>query len=254
MRRFWVILLWCALGAPAAAQTLIIATTGTFPPYLYEEGDSFSGFDIDLMDEICRMHGYTCEYRAYPVLPGLEAVANGEADIALGGLGISTEREAYGTFTCPYRQGNVSNVPIFALSASVDPATARIAVLGDSLSHQALIDGGYTAIPFDDLASAITSVLTGEADAYHGNPNSLGLVDGAGEKLVEIGSIQGRGSAAAFLVSSARPRLVALLNDSFAILHRDGQLQDMGDRWFGPGRFAPPNNVGVDCGMVMSAN
>jgi ABC-type amino acid transport substrate-binding protein len=253
MRRFWVITLWCLLGAPAAAQDLVIATTGTFPPYLYEEGDSFSGFDIDLMDEICRRNGFTCEYRAYAVLPGLEAVARGEADIALGGLGISTEREAYGTFTCPYRQGNVANVPIFALSPSVDPATARIAVLGDSLSHQALIGEGYTAVPFDDLASAITSVLNGETDAYHGNPNSLNLVEGAPDKLTQIGSVQGRGSGAAFLVSSARPRLVALLNDSFAILHRDGHLQEMGDRWFGPGRFQPPEDIGVDCGMVMSA-
>jgi ABC-type amino acid transport substrate-binding protein len=70
------------------------------------------------MDEICRRNGFTCEYRAYAVRPGLEAVARGEADIALGGLGISQERESYGTFTCPYRQGNVSNVPIFALSGT----------------------------------------------------------------------------------------------------------------------------------------
>jgi ABC-type amino acid transport substrate-binding protein len=252
--RVWAALLWAVFCAPAAAQTLTIATTGTFPPYLYEEGDSFSGFDINLMDEICRRNGFTCEYRAYAVRPGLEAVARGEADIALGGLGISQERESYGTFTCPYRQGNVSNVPIFALSGTVDPTTARIAVLGDSLSHQELVAKGYTAVPFDDLISTITSVLTGETDAYHGNANSLALVEGAEERLVQVGALEGRGSGAAFLVSAARPRLVALLNDSFAILHRDGHLQEMGDRWFGPGRFVPPDNIGIACGMVMSAN
>jgi hypothetical protein len=102
--------------------------------------------------------------------------------------------------------------------------------------------------------SASASVLTGETDAYHGNANSLALVEGAEERLVQVGALEGRGSGAAFLVSAARPRLVALLNDSFAILHRDGHLQEMGDRWFGPGRFVPPDNIGIACGMVMSAN
>jgi ABC-type amino acid transport substrate-binding protein len=110
-------------------------------------------------------------------------------------------------------------------------------------------------VPFDDLTSAVASVLTGETDAYHGNANSLALVDGAEERLVQIGAIEGQGSGAAFLVSAARPTACgADLNDSLAILHRDGRLQEMGDRWFGPGRYAPPVDIGIVCGMVMSAN
>lgn len=243
---------WFLSCGAAAGQEVVIATTGTFPPYLYEEGERFSGFDIDLMDEICRRNGLECVYRAYPVGPGLEAVARGEADVAIGGLGISDEREALGDFTCPYRPGNLARVPIFALDPSIDPAAARIAVLGDSLSHRTLVDEGYQAVPFDDLASAITSVLSGETDAYHGNRDSLALVAGVEESLIEIGAIESVGQGAAFLVSSSRPRLLALLNDSFAILLREGRLQEIGDRWFGPGEYRAPDAIGINCGIVMS--
>jgi len=252
--RVWAVLLWLCLCAPAAAQNVAVATTGTFPPYLFEEGDQFSGFDVDLMDEICRMNGYTCSYRAYPVRPGFEAVQLGEADVAIGGIGISAAREIYGFFTCPYRQGGAADVPVFALDASVDPQTARIAVLADSLSHQALIDGGYTAVPYETLIGAVSSVLAGETDAFYGNSDGLDLVDGAAEKMTLIGSISRQGSGVAFLVSAERPRLLAAINDSFAILHRNGGLQEIADRWFGPGQFVAPPDIGVACGMVMSAN
>lgn len=253
MMRVFAAVFWLCLSLPAAAQNIVIATTGTFPPYLFEEGDNFSGFDIDLMNEVCRLNGFVCEYRAYPLMPGLEAVAHGEADIALGGIGISEDREVFGDFTCPYEQGNMSLVPIFALDPSVAPETARIAVLGDSLSHRSLEDAGYIAVPFDDLADAISSVLSGETDAYHGNPNSLPLVDGAEDRLVEIGVIESTGAGPAFLVSNARPRLLVALNDSFAVLHRDGGLQEIADRWFGPGQFVAPADIGVTCSVVLSS-
>ncbi|MEM7723345.1 MAG: transporter substrate-binding domain-containing protein [Pseudomonadota bacterium] len=243
-------LLWCLLCAPVAAEPLVIATTGTFPPYLWEEGDSVRGFDIDLMDEICKRNGFECEYRIYPLTPGLEAVANGEADIALGGIGITVERQVYGYFTCPYTAGSTASVPIFARDRSVNLATARIAVFADSLSHQALIDEGYTAVPFDNLPDAIRSVLNGETDAFHGNRNSLPLVPGAADALVPIAFIEGTGRGAGFLVSADRPGLLATMNDSLAIFQRDGRLQQIADRWYGPGRFAPPDAGACSLGVA----
>lgn len=251
--RLWVALFWLLMGGSAAAQTLTIATTGTFPPFLWEEGETVSGFDIDLMDEICRRNGYDCEYRVYALMPGLEAVARGEADIALGGIGISGEREAFGDFTCPYEAGSISLVPIFATDPDIDLATARIAVLADSLSHRDLVALGYTAVPFPDLAEAITSVLTGQTDAYHGNPNSLSLVTGASDRLVQVGVVESSGTGPAFLVTSSRPRLLAMMNDTLSVLHRDGGLQDIADRWFEPGRYAPPRDMGVACGPIVTA-
>ncbi len=249
--RIWA-LIWVLLCGPAAAQNLVIATTGTFPPYLFEEGETARGFDIDLMDAICALNGFTCTYRILPLTEGLEAVQNGAADVALGGIGATDEREVYGDFTCPYRVGTPASVPIFALDPDIDLRTARIAVMGDTLSHRDLVDHGFTAVPYEDLASAIRSTLSGDTDAYHGNDNSLPLVDGAMERFVVVGTITGRSGGAAFLVSSMRPRLLAAINDSFGILERDGRLQQMGDRWFGPGRYAPPPNMGVTCGTMMS--
>lgn len=242
MIRLWVFLL-LLLSAPAAAQTVVIATTGTFPPYLFEEGARPTGFDIDLMDEICRRRGFECEYRIFPLIPGLEAVARGEADIALGGLGITAEREAYGRFTCPYRGGRLATIPILALDRTVSPEAARIAVLGDSLTHRALSEQGYTAIPFEDLESAIRAVLSGQTDAFAGNTGTLDLVDGAAQQLVVIGSVDSSSNGAGFLVAASDVWLLSTLNDSIHTLNLDGTLLELSDKWFGAGRFSPPDSV-----------
>jgi polar amino acid transport system substrate-binding protein len=248
----WAAVLWLGLAVPVQGESVVIATTGTFPPYLWEDGQ-VRGFDIDLMDEICRRRGLDCTYTIHALLPGLEAVARGDADVALGGIGISEEREAYGDFTCPYEAGGQVRVPILARDEGVDPATARIAVLGGSLSHRSLQEEGYAAVPFDDLESAIRSVLTGETDAYHGNRGSLDLVPGANRQLVEIGAIESSGTGPAFLVSSARPRLLAAINDTLAVLHRDGHLEDIARPWFAPGSFDAPANMAEACGPVVTA-
>lgn len=251
--RLWPLLLGIVLGAPAGAQSVTIATTGTFPPHLWEEGE-IRGFDIDLMDEICLRNGWDCTYRIYALMPALEAIARGEADVALGGLGISSERETFGDFTCPYEQGGLAEVPIFARDASVDPATARIAVLADSLSHGDLDERGYTAVPFDDLASAITSTLAGDTDAFLGNRNSLELVDGASDQLTVIGTVETRSAGAAFLVSHAQPRLLTAINDTLSVLNRDGQLDAMAAKWYAPGAYDAPDYMADACGPVMTAS
>ena len=246
--RALVVLITLLLGGPLAAQSLVIATTGTFPPYLFEEGEHPTGFDIELMDELCRRNGFTCEYRIYPLLPGLEAVARGEADIALGGIGITAEREAYGNFTCPYRGGRVVEAPIFALNPNVQVENARIAVLGDSLAHRDLEREGLTAIPFDSLQAAIQSVLSGETDAYTGNTNSLALVEDASGRMVVIGSIQSRSAGAGFLVSAAQPRLLTAMNDTLLAMIRDGSLARLSTPWFGPASASLPTEL--DCVFV----
>ena len=250
--RVWL-LIWLMVAGPVAAQSLTIATTGTFPPYLFEDGDRPSGFDIDLMDEICAIHRFDCAYVIYPLREGLEAVANGHADIALGGIGATVEREVYGSFTCPYRTSGSSSTPIFARDPDTDLSAARIAVMADTQSHAALVAAGYDAVPFVDLESAIRSVLEGDTDAYHGNTNSLPLVPGAADQLTIVGHIEDEtGGGVAFLVSRSNPRLLAILNDSLGMLARDGQLQDIADIWFGEGGFAPPDDMSVTCGAMLA--
>lgn len=245
MRALVVCLTLWIVATQATAQTVVIATTGTFPPYLYEETDPLEGLDIDLMDEICRRNGFDCQYEIYALQPGLEAIANGRADVALGGIGIIAEREVYGYFTCPYRAGSAVNVPIFAPDPSVEIQTARIAVLGSSLGQRALEAQGLTPVPFDSLAGAIQSVLDGETEAYWGNPNSLGLVAGAANRLEIVGYVPSQSGGSGFLVTASKPWLLNRIDSSLRDFQRDGTLRGIGEAWFGPGNFAEPD--GMDC-------
>lgn len=246
-------LLICLITGAASAQTLTIATTGTFPPYLFEEGERPTGFDIDLMDEICRINRFECDYVIYPLREGLEAVQRGQADIALGGIGITEDREVYGDFTCAYRRSDFTSAPIFALDPNIDLSTARIAVMADTQLQVGLEAQGFTAVPYEDLEGAIRSVLSGETDAYHGNGNSLPLVDGAQEQLIVVGEVEGDGGGVGFLVAADQPRLLAIVNDSLGLLARDGALQEMADDWFGVGEFQPPEDMSINCGAMLTS-
>jgi ABC-type amino acid transport substrate-binding protein len=60
MRFLFIALLLCA--GPALAQNVRIEGTGHFPPYLDTQSGGMTGFDVEVMAEVCRRNGWSCSY------------------------------------------------------------------------------------------------------------------------------------------------------------------------------------------------
>lgn len=111
---------WPARGADApvapqagpAVQELRVAISEV-PPFVIHEADgSWSGVSVDLWRSVAKARGYSFRLMPMPfkdVLPTLEA---GQADVAVGALTMTAEREARLDFTNPfYQTGLAIGVP-----------------------------------------------------------------------------------------------------------------------------------------------
>lgn len=104
IKRLFVVLLLVLTGSVQGQEsdTLRVATK-LFPPLVLEQGDRFTGFSIQLWEAIASVAGIDYElYEVETVTDQLEAVQNGEADVALAGITITAEREAVLDFSFPY--------------------------------------------------------------------------------------------------------------------------------------------------------
>jgi len=92
-----------ALAPPAAAQerTVTVAVY-QMPPFVIDNGGDWTGFTIELWEQIAQRLGWKTNYITVSDVKGQQqAVADGKADIAAGGLSITAERAQRFDFSQP---------------------------------------------------------------------------------------------------------------------------------------------------------
>ncbi|MAS36905.1 MAG: amino acid ABC transporter substrate-binding protein [Anaerolineaceae bacterium] len=100
----FVILFNLTAGILHAQETepLRVATK-LFPPLVLKQSDLFTGFSIQLWEAIASNAGLDYElYEVETVVDQLDAIQNGDADVAIAGITITAEREQVLDFSFPY--------------------------------------------------------------------------------------------------------------------------------------------------------
>jgi len=98
--------LWVLLSSVASAAPLTVAVKAS-PPFSYPEGDRWDGVSVELWESVADKAGLEYRLRPYKTLADmLEAVELGQADVAIGAISVTAERERRLDFTQPmYRAG-----------------------------------------------------------------------------------------------------------------------------------------------------
>jgi arginine transport system substrate-binding protein len=106
-----------ALLAPllnANALSLTIGTLSYNPPFEVESEkihtQQFFGFDIDLMNEVCKRIEAKCQYKAMFFNQIPEMLNSGQIDLAIASIDITPERSQEFLFSLPYKTSNVQFV------------------------------------------------------------------------------------------------------------------------------------------------
>ena len=87
----------------APLPTLHIATSGFNPPFVIQDTkNEIYGFDIEMMNSLCKNLERTCRYHLMSFEQMLAKVAAEQIDIALGSITITAEREKIINFSLPY--------------------------------------------------------------------------------------------------------------------------------------------------------
>jgi polar amino acid transport system substrate-binding protein len=73
------------------------------PPFIVQGSNhEIYGFDIEMMNNLCKIMHRTCTYQVMPFEQLLAAVANKKIDAAIGSISITTERKKIVMFSLPY--------------------------------------------------------------------------------------------------------------------------------------------------------
>lgn len=92
--------------ADKADYTITVAINAEFAPFEYYENGKLTGFDIDLMNEICNAAGYEIEYLDMPFDSLIYAVELGKADCAISTITYTEERDMVVDFSVPYLEAS----------------------------------------------------------------------------------------------------------------------------------------------------
>ncbi|WP_133127283.1 transporter substrate-binding domain-containing protein [Legionella nagasakiensis] len=88
------------------AEQLIVATAPFDPPMEMQASNNgvFVGFEIDIVDEVCRRINASCIYKAMSFNDIMIAVQAGTVDLGINGFFITQARLKYFLFSLPYLQ------------------------------------------------------------------------------------------------------------------------------------------------------
>jgi ABC-type amino acid transport substrate-binding protein len=94
---------WQVRAAPAAQTEPLRVVFSPLEPFAYEEDEELVGFSVDLWKAIADDLSLEYEWlKVDTITQQLEAVTAGSADIALGGISMTPEREEAVDFSYPY--------------------------------------------------------------------------------------------------------------------------------------------------------
>ena len=92
------------LSSGVMAQTYVVGTNASFPPFEYVEDGEIVGFDIELIKEIAKLQDFEVEVRDISfdsLIPGL---ASGSLDIVAAGMTITEIEKKLLIFLTPIIQ------------------------------------------------------------------------------------------------------------------------------------------------------
>lgn len=122
-----------ASAAPSGAPAPLVVATKETPPFVERDAaGEFSGFAIDLWESVASRLGVDFVYREYPLRELIDAVASGDADVGVGALTMTADRERRLDFTHPWLQAG------FAIAVPATDTSGWVAVLKRFLSLQFL--------------------------------------------------------------------------------------------------------------------
>jgi len=135
-----------ALAAvPAMAKdwtNVVIGTEGAYAPWNLTNSDgSLGGFEIDLMNDVCKRAALTCTFMTHDWDTMIESLNANKFDVILDALSITPDRAKVIGFTVPYAQTPAGFATLKDSSLANLPGTGTpITVTGDVAADKATVD------------------------------------------------------------------------------------------------------------------
>ncbi|OXC78180.1 Glutamine ABC transporter, periplasmic glutamine-binding protein [Caballeronia sordidicola] len=222
----------------AADAELIVGSNVGAPPFVFKQGDTYSGFDVEVWSEIAK--GMNRKWRLQPMEFGalIPALQTRNIDVIVSQLFIKPERQQVIDFSDPYyksglialtRADNTTiHTPADLAGKHIGTETGTLAV-GYIKDH--VKDATVEQLP--SINNALLALEAGRTDAVvYDKPQMLYYANNAGKNKVRVvqPALEGLDVGIGFQKGSP---LVAAVNVQLAAMKADGRLQALGRKWFG---------------------
>jgi len=244
-----VLALGCEEEVPpdqVAEPVLRVGTDATFPPFEFplDSTGEPTGFDIDLIAEICARCGWEYEIVDTPFVDLLPALQAQELQLAISGISITPRRRATVRFSDPYylvEQAIVVSEGDALIDRAGDLRGMRVGVLSGSTGEVWAKDiDGLLVFPYPELRHATDALEARHIDVLIvDHPSVRPFLDStAGYRAHrDILNAELYGIAA----GPADTVRISAINDALAELLGDGTFDSLHTVWFGEPFLAVPD-------------
>jgi len=230
--------LFAAVAPAQNNKELLVAVDTAFIPFSFKQGNTYTGFDVEMWDAIAKELGL--RYKLQPmdfngILPGLQTR---NIDVAIAGITMRADRAKVIDFSDPYyesglailvraNENGITDIPSLAgKTIGVKIGTNTVDYLRDNVPQAKLK-------LFPNIDNAFLDLATGRVDAaVHDTPNVQYYANTAGKGRVKVSGSLTSGD----FYGIGLPKDSALtreVNRGLAAIRANGVYDAIYVKWFG---------------------
>jgi ABC-type amino acid transport substrate-binding protein len=222
-------------------KTLTVGLSADYIPMAYkDENDIIVGFDLDLIDIICKKLGLNYIVEDIPFDTLVSSLQLNKVDIGVSGFSPTKERKKVLDFSIPYLKGDMV-VAIY----NKENTNISINSIMDLLNYKLVFNTGYNNLEtikelgfnnFIELISipeCLQAVESNIAEIYIIDKTSADVVlkKRPNFNYVEIKDFSNESSSSAIAFSKKAAELIVKINIIIEELKKDGTLKDLCLKW-----------------------
>ena len=228
---------------PDTAPTLKVATTGTMPPFSFQDDyGNMQGIDIDSIRALGEEEGFKVEFYKETWQNMFDTVESGSRDLAISGISYKDERDAKYGLSQPYFFNPAAIMyakPELNINNLDDLQGKNISAMeGSKQVDQAQQMGKYNNFSTRTTAFLLyEDLMQGKVDAIlHDLPILQYTAKNHPEQKVTIVPYEGQDNPSAqqvILMAKGNTELINKINDGIAKLKAEGKFKEIEARWLG---------------------
>src|SRR5450830_1318814 len=169
----------------ASVPPQLVVAANVYEPFAFLRDGHLVGFDVDLVNLIASLNGWSVRYETTTFADELQRVQNGTVDLGIGSIFWTSDRASHYAFTSSYlNSGLVLVTPVgSSIRNPRDLGGHRVAVKTGTVSDDYVTSLGnrYGQLQVQRYASpeeVLTALADGQADvAVHDHVNAHSLID-----------------------------------------------------------------------------
>lgn len=218
---------------PAMAETLIMATNASFPPYEYYDGEDVVGIDVEIAAAIAAKMGYDFQVDDMEFDSIIPAIQSGKASFGMAGMTVTEDRALLVDFSNSYATGkqviivkedsDITSVDDLQADGASHTIGVQLSTTGDIYTTMDIEEKGLGTINrYPNGNEAVMALVAGKIDCVviDNEPAKAYVAANEGLKILETEYII-EDYAACFKKDS---ELLAQFNQAMQELIEDGTI------------------------------